>query len=114
MYDHCGLNTNIAQVWVACNTSASQALLLKSTVTPEGFDYTNFAAVPPVNYQSSFGSFVNVTSITGQWFHILSPLLDMIAPSGLTSILLPSVTGNVSSIRLTYYGILFESLPISC
>jgi hypothetical protein len=112
MYDHCGLNTNIAQVWVACNTSASQALLLKSTVTPEGFDNTNFAAVA-VNYQTSFGSFVNDTSITGQWFKILRSLLNIIAPSGLTSILLPSVTGNVSSIRLTYYGI-FESLPISC
>jgi hypothetical protein len=113
MYDRWRLGTNIVQIWVACNTSAKQALLLKTSINPEGIDYTNSAALP-MDYQTSFGSFVNITTISGQWFAILDQLLTVIAPSGYTSIFLPSVIGNISSIRMTYFGTTFQSLLISC
>jgi hypothetical protein len=85
----------------------------QTSINPEGIDYMNSVALP-MDYQTSFGSFVNITTISGQWFAILDRLLTVIAPSGYTSILLPSVIGNVSSICMAYFGTTFQSLLISC
>jgi len=95
---------------ISCNTTAGQNILLGATPSFEGQDATNDDAFPLQNLQSA-GPNVNTTVLNQYWFGAGLLLLQIFAPPGLTSMLLPSiVSNNISSLAIELFGKAHDSL----
>lgn len=89
-----------------CNTSAAQNFVLQGSrevlSTPISMQTVGIAAAELTKSHTP----LDVSDAVTHWYHIFSTVLGALAPPGKMSIFIPSVVrGDLSSLRLAYYGL---------